>query len=79
MTVVSIPAAAADLILRALPDTVAAEHDPAYVAWFDELLTLVERSGNLPVAYAEYFDVSEGWEVGSGVRCPLPSEVRRSG
>ncbi|WP_200826220.1 macro domain-containing protein [Microbacterium timonense] len=68
------PAAVADLILRALPSAEAASGDPAYADWFAGLVALVEPEHALPVSFAEYFDDSDGWEIGwgSGVRYPAP-------
>lgn len=75
VNVVSTAEAVADLILQALPATVPTNDDPAYVAWYADLLQVVEGSGSLPIAYAEHFDASEGWEVGRGVRYPLPPKA----
>ncbi|SLJ75668.1 appr-1-p processing domain-containing protein [Mycobacteroides abscessus subsp. abscessus] len=74
VTVTTPPERVADLILSALRDVTPTNDDPAYIAWFDELIRTVERSNALPVAYADYFDASEGWEVGwgSGVKHPRP-------
>jgi hypothetical protein len=68
------PEAVADLILAALPGLAPTADDPAYVAWFAALMRLVEGSGGLPIADADYFDDRDGWEVGwgSGVRHPHP-------
>ena len=48
--------------------------DPTYVSWFADLPRRLESSGQLPIAYADYFDVSEGWEIGwgTGIRHPRP-------
>lgn len=74
VTVVSTPDSVAELILNALPESTPREDDPAYVAWFADLWSLIERCKALPIAYADYFDGSEGWEVGwgSGIRHPRP-------
>ncbi|MGY1994482.1 macro domain-containing protein [Mycolicibacterium fortuitum] len=74
VTVTTTPERVADLILSALRDVTPTHDDPAYMAWFAELLRAVERTKALPVAYADYFDASEGWEVGwgSGVKHPRP-------
>ena len=57
-----------------MPGLTATGDDPGYVAWYDGLMRLVERDGRPPVAHADYFDESGGWEVGwgSGVRYPAP-------
>jgi O-acetyl-ADP-ribose deacetylase len=74
VTLTTGPETVADLILNALPQVTPAADDPRYVSWFAGLLRLVESPRALPVAYADYFDDAEGWEVGwgSGVRYPHP-------
>jgi O-acetyl-ADP-ribose deacetylase (regulator of RNase III) len=64
----------ADLILAALPDLNPNADDPSYAVWFEDLMRLVERFDAPPVAYADYFDPSQGWEIGwgSGVFQPHP-------
>jgi hypothetical protein len=64
----------ADLILSGLPRLSAAEDDPVYVEWYANLMRLVEEHHSLPIAYADYFDVDPGWEIGwdSGIRYPHP-------
>lgn len=64
----------ADFILSALPGGAPTGADHTYVSWFADLLRLVESSGQLPIAYAEYFDARKGWEIGwgSGIRYPRP-------
>ncbi len=54
----------ADLILSALPRLPAAEDDPLYVEWYASLMRLIEEHHNLPIAYADYFDIDRGWEIG---------------
>jgi hypothetical protein len=68
------PDVVADLILSALPRLPAAEDDPLYVKWYANLMRLVEEHHNLPIAYADYFDIDRGWEIGwgSGIRYPHP-------
>ncbi len=70
----SSPDVVADLILSALPRLPAAEDDPAYVEWYARMMRLVEEHHSLPIAYADYFDVDRGWEIGwgSGIRYPHP-------
>lgn len=72
--VTTTPDKVADLILNALRNITPTHDDPAYTTWFAELLRSVERTKALPVAYADYFDAGEGWEIGwgSGVRYPRP-------
>lgn len=62
----------AEIILAALPLAVPSADDPAYVSWYAGLLAAVRETGDLPIAYAEYFDVSEGWRVGRTLRYPQP-------
>ncbi|MFZ0530580.1 MAG: hypothetical protein WAL91_08600, partial [Propionicimonas sp.] len=61
-------------ILAALPGLTATRDDPAYVAWFTDLMVLVERESRPPVVYADYFDDVAGWEIGwgSGLHHPHP-------
>ncbi|MFZ1411329.1 MAG: macro domain-containing protein, partial [Micropruina sp.] len=74
VTVATSPEAVADLILAAFPGIAPTRDDPDYVAWFADLMLLVERAGRPPVAFADYFDDTSGWEIGwgSGVRHPHP-------
>ncbi|WP_425005598.1 macro domain-containing protein [Mycolicibacterium sp. S3B2] len=74
VTVTTTPESVADLILGELRDATPTNDDPAYLAWFDELTRTIERTKALPVAYDDYFDASEGWEIGcgSGVKYPRP-------
>ncbi|BBZ07771.1 MULTISPECIES: O-acetyl-ADP-ribose deacetylase [Mycolicibacterium] len=76
VTVTTRPESVADLILNAFPRTVPTEDDPAYVSWFAELMRLVEQFQLPPIAYADYFDASAGWEIGwdSGIRHARPPE-----
>ena len=64
----------ADIILSAMPQAQTAYPDPEYARWYDELMRLVERHNSLPIAYADYFDSSLGWEIGwgSGIRHKHP-------
>jgi O-acetyl-ADP-ribose deacetylase len=72
VTVTTSPETVADLILNALPEAAPTADDPEYVSWFADLMQLVESAGQPPIAYADYFEHSEGWEVGwdSGIRHP---------
>ncbi|MBV5247066.1 macro domain-containing protein [Mycolicibacterium sp. PAM1] len=74
VTVTTRPEMVADLILEQLPEAAPTGDDPAYVSWFAELMRLVEQFQLPPIAYAEYFDASAGWEIGwgSGNRHPCP-------
>ncbi|GLD44888.1 hypothetical protein Mkiyose1665_53880 [Mycobacterium kiyosense] len=65
VTVTTKPERVADLILNELPDAAPTNDDPAYIAWFAELIRTVEQTKALPVAYADYFD-ADGWEIGWG-------------
>lgn len=72
----STPGEVADLILRALPGLRATNDAPAYAAWFAGLVAAVEPQHALPVSSADYFDDTDGWEIGwgSGLRYPHPPE-----
>ncbi|MFE5407817.1 O-acetyl-ADP-ribose deacetylase [Microbacterium sp. NPDC056569] len=72
----SAPGDVADLILRALPGLQATNDAPAYAAWFAGLVAAAEPQHALPVASADYFDDTDGWEIGwcSGLRYPKPPE-----
>lgn len=74
VSVATPPETVADLILRASPERTSTGTDPAYASWYADLLRRVESSGQLPIAYADYFDASEGWEIGwgTGNRHPRP-------
>ena len=74
VTVATASETVADLILAALPGLTPIQDDPDYVAWFADLMGKVERAGHPPVAYADYFDDTDGWEIGwgSGLRHPHP-------
>ncbi|WP_194395905.1 macro domain-containing protein [Microbacterium atlanticum] len=64
----------AELILRAMPGLAPTGDAPGYAQWYEGLLARVEPEHRLPVSFADYFDDSEGWEIGwgSGVRYPAP-------
>lgn len=74
VTVSTTPESVAELILTALPEITPTGDDRAYVAWYVDLLRRVEQPGQLPIAYADYFDAAAGWELGwgSGIRHPHP-------
>lgn len=63
----------ADRILPLLPDP-GVGGDVDYVAWYRELIDLVRAHHALPIAYADYFDDEDGWEIGwgSGIRIKMP-------
>lgn len=75
VTAATLPDTLADHLLTLTPDLEPAA-DPAYVAWYRDLMALVEEKYQLPIAFADYFDDADGWEVGwgSGVRVPHPPE-----
>jgi O-acetyl-ADP-ribose deacetylase len=74
VTVTTSPETVTDLILNALPEAAPTADDPEYVSWFADLMQLAESTGRPPIAYDDYSDHREGWEVGSGsgIRHPLP-------
>lgn len=69
----------ADVILGGLPELGPPAADWAYAGWYTGLLGLVQRHDALPIAYADYFEDGEGWEIGwgSGVRYPHPPKGPR--
>jgi O-acetyl-ADP-ribose deacetylase len=72
--VTSSPNEVADIVHAAMPYPQTADPDPEYARWYDELICLVEQHDALPVAYADYFDAGDGWEIGwgSGIRHKHP-------
>lgn len=60
----------AEAILAALPSlqrsTPGETGNLDYVRWYAQLLSQVTRLSELPVAYADYFEDAEGWELGWG-------------
>lgn len=64
----------ARLILSGLPGLQMATGRLDYVRWYAGLIDRVESLEDLPVAYADYFDSSKGWELGwcSGRFFPEP-------
>lgn len=60
----------AEAILAALPSLQRSTPDETgnldYVRWYAQLLSQVTHLSELPVAYADYFDDAEGWELGWG-------------
>lgn len=72
----------AEAILEAMPSlqrsTPGETGNLDYVRWYAQLLSQVTRLDELPVAYADYFDDSEGWELGWGSnrRFPAPPSYR---
>lgn len=71
VTAATKPETVADLIARSLPSAGPLSDDPAYAAWFDGLMELVERVNRLPIAYDDYFDPRDGWKIGE-IRYPAP-------
>jgi O-acetyl-ADP-ribose deacetylase (regulator of RNase III) len=66
VTVTTSPDQVADIILAAMPALRAIHSDAEYARWYDELVSLVERHDTVPIAYADYFDGTLGWELGWG-------------
>ncbi|UDF14611.1 macro domain-containing protein [Antiquaquibacter oligotrophicus] len=75
VTAATTPDALADHLLTLAPG-LTPEPNPRYTEWYRGLLERVEEEYALPIAFADYFDASEGWEIGwgSGVRVPHPPE-----
>lgn len=65
------------LILENLPALHATDSDARYVPWYESRLDRVRTVDDLPVAYADYSDQTEGWELGWGSgRCvPAPPSL----
>ena len=83
VTPATTPETVADLIVQALPEALPAGGDPQYVSWYADLMRLIEVDGQLPIAYADYFEPEKGWEIGwgSGHRYrppPPPTAVDRA-
>lgn len=70
----------AEAILEAMPSlqrsTPGETGNLDYVRWYAQLLSQVTRLDELPVAYADYFDDSEGWELGWGSDRRFPAPPR---
>ena len=72
----------AEAILEAMPSLQRSASEETgnldYVRWYAQLLSQVTKLSELPVAYADYFDDSEGWELGWGSdrRFPAPLSYR---
>lgn len=64
VTVATSPQTVADLILKALPGIVPIADDPDYVAWFADLMEVVERTGEPPIANDDGYIHPDGWVVG---------------
>lgn len=73
------PEEIADVIIESLPSPLGGD-DQAYVQWYARLMDLVHRYHALPVAYADYSNPADGWEIGWGGSIyistppPFPSE-----
>lgn len=65
VTTATTPPDIADVIATSLPAATGGD-DPAYVRWYGQLMDLVHRYHALPVAYADYSDPADGWEIGWG-------------
>ncbi|WP_083884182.1 macro domain-containing protein [Nocardia higoensis] len=65
----------AALMLAALPVLPSQAPDPAYVTWYEELLTLVRQRDALPIAYADH-DIGFGWRIDERTVPPPPSPPR---
>ncbi|WP_309135418.1 hypothetical protein [Cellulomonas sp.] len=74
VTASTTPDTVADALVAAVPAFGRSWRDWTYAGWYAELLALVERERRLPVSFADWFDDSQGWEVGwgTGVRFPAP-------
>jgi len=43
-----------------------------YVCWYAQLASQVHGLSDLPIAYADYFDDTDGWAIGWGSRQRIP-------
>lgn len=43
-----------------------------YVHWYEQLASQVQELSDLPIAYADYFDDTDGWAIGWGSRQRIP-------
>ena len=68
----------AELIRLGLPSLQVTTSHSEYVRWFAGLLDQVRTVDDLPVAYADYFDVSNGWELGWCSRRYYPEPPKQS-
>ena len=76
VSIVTTPESVADLMLSRLPDARPSADDPDYVAWFRDLLRVLDEQHGLPVSYADYYTPKPGWYVGWGDdRLPDPPAV----
>lgn len=72
--------AVAEAILESMPSlqrtTPEQTGNQEYASWYAQLLSQVHNVRELPVAYADYFDDSRGWELGWGSKhfFPRPPE-----
>ncbi len=73
------PDEVADLILASMPWVQEHVPDSAYADWYARLMRLVAAQGALPIAFADYYDTRQGWEVGwgSGVFIEAPPPLPR--
>lgn len=76
VTLTTTPAEVASAVLRTLPHLVQDAFDPGHAAWFEGLVHLVERTGELPAAYSDFHFNEPTWPVGTvggrSVRYPAP-------
>lgn len=69
----------ADLILASMPWVQEHVPDRAYADWYARLMQLIRAQDAVPIAFADYYDTREGWEVGwgSGVFIEAPPPLPR--
>ncbi len=68
----------AEMIQAGLPSLRLTTSQTNYVRWYAGLLEQVHTFDAVPVAYADYFDVSKGWELGWGSRRFYPEPPGQS-
>lgn len=68
--------AVAEAILESMPSlqrtTPEQTGNQEYASWYAQLISQVHNVRDLPVAYADYFDDSKGWELGWGTKHFFP-------
>ncbi|MBB3663873.1 O-acetyl-ADP-ribose deacetylase (regulator of RNase III) [Prauserella sediminis] len=74
VTAATSPAEVANVLEAAVPALASRVSGPDYARWYDGMLAAVERTRELPVSFAEYFDSGPGWQIGDQ-RYPHPPDA----
>ncbi|EMQ98445.1 hypothetical protein ADIAG_02466 [Paeniglutamicibacter gangotriensis Lz1y] len=63
----------AEAVLEAMPSlqrrSLAETGNSDYVGWYAQLMSQVHQLSDLPVAYADWYDPPDGWELGTDMNC----------